>query len=114
MGLLELGPSMVNPLAAVTEGSEEPPGTVGEHSGARRSEVSGFGEPHRLRVAGLTSRRSNATGGSVSKRLTVDCHFGAVGVEGQHPLHFSGLSRRRLIAPHDAVMDLSVDVEGPI
>jgi len=73
----------------------------------------GFGPPP-LRVAGLTSRRSNATGGSVSKQLTVDCHLGTVGVEGQHPSHFGGLSRRRLVAPDDAVMDLSVDVERPI
>ena len=69
---------------------------------------------HRLRAGRLTSRRLNSTGGSVSKRLTVDCHLGAVGVERQHPSHFGGLSRRRLVAPHDAVVDLSVDVERPI
>jgi hypothetical protein len=59
-------------------------------------------------------RRSNSTGGSVSKRLTVDCHLGTVGIEAQHPSHFGGLSRRRLVAPHDAVMDLSLDIERPI
>jgi len=73
----------------------------------------GFGTSHRLRVARLTSRRSNS-GGSASKRLTVDSHLGTVRIEGQHPSHFGGLNRRRLVAPHDAVMDLSVDVERPI
>jgi hypothetical protein len=74
----------------------------------------GFGAPHRLHVGRLTRRRSKSTGGSVSKRLTVDGHLGAVGVERQHPSHFGSLSRRRLVAPHDAVVDLSVDVERPI
>ena len=35
-------------------------------------------------------------------------------VERQHPAHFGGLSRWRLVAPHHAVVDLSVDVERPI
>jgi hypothetical protein len=60
------------------------------------------------------SVRRNWTGASVSKQLTVDCHLGTVGVEGQHPFHFGGLCRRPLVAPYDAVMDLSVDVERPI
>src|SRR5580704_11575688 len=38
--------------------------------------------------------RSEATGGSVSKRFTVDRHLGTVGVEGQHPFHIGGLNRR--------------------
>jgi hypothetical protein len=73
-----------------------------------------FDTSHRLRVTRLASPRSNSTRGSVSKRLTVDRHLGTVGVEGQHPSHFGGLSRRSLVAPHDAVVDLSVDVERPI
>jgi len=55
-----------------------------------------------------------ARGGSVSKRLTVDCHLGTVGIERQHPSHYCGLVRRRLVAPYDAVVDLSVDVDRPI
>jgi len=58
--------------------------------------------------------RPEATGGSVSKRFTVDRHLGTVGVEGQHPSHIGGLNRRSLVTPCDAVMDLSVDVERPI
>ena len=97
--------------------------SVPRASGARRRTILGdplalgvwgFGTPHRLRVARLISRRSSPTGGSVSKRLIVDCHLGTVRVEAQHRSHSGGLSRRRLVAPHDAVMRLSVDVERPI
>jgi hypothetical protein len=91
-------------------------GTVAEHSG-RTHDAWRLGLRHPsppVTVARLMSRRSNPTGGSVSKRLTVDCHLGTVRVEAQHRSHFGGLSRRRLVAPHDAVMRLSVDVERPI
>ena len=73
-----------------------------------------FSAPHRPRITRLTSRRPNSTRGSVSKRLTVDGHLGTVRVEGQHPSHFGSLSIRRLVAPRDAVMGLSVEIERPI
>jgi hypothetical protein len=83
-------------------------------SGPVRARRDGPSAPHHRRVGRLTRGRWSSNGGSVSKWLTVDCHFGAVGVKGQHPSYIAGLSRRRLVAPHDAVVGLSVDVERPI
>jgi hypothetical protein len=73
-----------------------------------------LGTPRRVQFAGVISRRLNPTVGSIWQRLTIDCQFRTVRVEGQHRSHFGGLSRRRLVAPYDAVVRLSVDVERPI